>query len=215
MAQNLGLSSAHDAARVIEETTGYPALSVLNNDIDEGVVAGSSAEKIERLPLDPIAFPGIRSTITAGLGEFQGALLHDEVVTGTAPASATLATVASGRGADVPHFDAYGLALNVTRKLYDQGVAVQGSPALAKLTAKTIAYLHHSDFDRLGLSEGDVVRVNGPKGSLSLPVGLCQEMPRGTLRVAFLSVDAEGSSTSASQLADGSSIISQVKLETK
>jgi NADH-quinone oxidoreductase subunit G len=212
--QSLGLSSEVQCAKVIEETVGYPALSVLNNVSDEGAVVGRTKERVERRPLDPMAFPGIRSTNTAGLAEFAGAVLEESVSASSSPSSATLSEISAGRGVDVPHFDAYALVLNVSRRLYDHGVAVQGSPALANLVAKTTAYLNHFDLDRLGLATGDVVDVTGPTVTLSLPVELSDETPRGTINVVFASVDENGEDVAWRSLFDPSSAITQVRLET-
>jgi NADH-quinone oxidoreductase subunit G len=212
--QSLGLSSVEQTARVIEETTGYPALSVLNDISDEGAVVGRVSERVERRPLDPMAFPGIRSTNTVGLAEFSGAMVGSSVTAAPVRASATLSEVVAGRGVEVSSYDAYGLALNVSRRLYDHGIAVQGSPALDNLVARRAAFLNHFDLDRLGLKTGDVVSVNGPKGPVTLPVTLSDQTPRGTLEVVFGSLDDEGSDATVSSLFDPTSAITQVKLET-
>jgi len=104
---------------------------------------------------------------------------------------------------------------NVSRRLYDHGVAVQGSPALANLVARSTAYLHHADLDRLGLVTGDVVNITGSNETLSLPVTLSDQTPRGTLDVVFGSIDELGDDGAARSLFDPSSVITQVKLETR
>jgi NADH-quinone oxidoreductase subunit G len=213
--QSLGLASVEHTAKVIEETTGYPALSVLIDVRDEGALVGRPQDRAERQALDPMAFPGIRSTNTVGLGELSGALVEPSVERSSSPATATLAEVAAGRSVDVPHFDNYALALTVPRRLYDHGVAVQGSPALKNLVAKSTAYLNHFDLDRMGLTTGDVVDVTGAKGSMSLPVTLSDETPRGTLGIAFGSIDVDGDDGAARFLFDGATAITQVRLESK
>ncbi|HWD96027.1 MAG TPA: NADH-quinone oxidoreductase subunit NuoG [Acidimicrobiales bacterium] len=213
--QSLGLDSVELCAKVIEETTGYPALSVMNDLSDEGAVVSRVKERIERRALDPMAFPGIKSTNTVGLAEFSGALVGGPVTTGAPRAVATLEGVAAGRGVEVGHYDAYGLALHVSRRLYDHGIAVQGSPALANLVARTTALINHFDLDRLGLVTGDVVQVNAPKGPLSLQVAMSDETPRGTIGVVFGSLDEEGHDGTTSALYDPTSVIMQMKLETK
>ena len=213
--QSLGLNSEVKCAKVIEETVGYPALSVLNDVSDEGAVVGRTTARVERRPLDPMAFPGIGSTNTAGLGEFSGAIGEESVVASSAPSSATLSEIAAGRGVEVPAFDAYSLVLNVSRRLYDHGVAVQGSPALANLVAKSTAYLNHFDLDRLGLKTGDDVEVSSPTVTLNLPVALSDETPRGTINVAFASLDEKGEDVVSRTLVDPTSAITQVRLETK
>ncbi len=213
--QSLGLASIEDTAKVIEDTTGYPALSVLNESVDEGALVGRASARVERRALDPIAFPGIRSTKTVGLAESAGAITTPLAgLTVSAPAPAVLDEVVRAPAPDVPHYDAYALALVVERRLYDQGVAVVGSPALANLVARTTAFLHHSDLDRLGLATGDVVRIAGPSGSVSLPVALDDVTTRGTLGVVFASLDDSGDDRVRS-LVDVTSVITQVRLETK
>jgi NADH-quinone oxidoreductase subunit G len=210
--QSLGLTSIEQTAQVIEETTGYPALSVLVDSAGEGQVVGRTARE-RRHALDPMAFPGIRSTDAVGLAEFAGATPEPRASASLAPAPATLADVAAGRGVDVPLHDSYALALRVSRRLYDHGVAMQGSPALANLVARTTASLHHADLDRLGLATGDVVRVNAPGGVFTLPVAVDDATPRGTLDVAFASLDAEGSDLTSRALAEPGAVITQVRVE--
>jgi NADH-quinone oxidoreductase subunit G len=213
--QSLGLASEVRCAKVIEETVGYPSLSVLNDVSDEGAVVGRTKERVERRPLDPMAFPGIRSTNTAGLAEFAGAVLEESASASASPSTATLSEISVGRGVEVPPFDAYSLVVNVSRRLYDHGVAVQGSPALANLVARSTAQLNHFDLDRLGLTTGDVVEVSSPTVTLNLPVALSDETPRGTLTLAFASLDGNGADVASRSLVDPTSAITQVRLETK
>ncbi|MGC2174559.1 MAG: NADH-quinone oxidoreductase subunit NuoG [Acidimicrobiales bacterium] len=215
LGQSLGLDSVEQCAKVIEATTGYPALSVMNDVSDEGALVGRAKDRIERRPLDPMAFPGIKSTNTVGLGELSGAIVEASVTAAVARTDATLADVAAGRGVEVGHYDAYGLALNVSRRLYDHGIAVQGSPELLNLVARTTALINHFDLDRLGLVTGDIVQVNAPKGPLSLPVVMNDDTPRGTIGIVFGSLDDEGHDGTAGALYDPTSVISQMKLETK
>ncbi|MCU1362707.1 MAG: nuoG [Acidimicrobiaceae bacterium] len=213
--QNLGLTSVEQTAKVIEETTGYPALSVLIDVSDEGALVGRPAQRVERKALDPMAFPGIRSTNTVGLGELSGALVEENVVSSTPPATAVLSDVAAGRSVEVPPFDAYALALDVSHRLYDHGVAVQGSPALKNLVAKSTAYLNHFDLDRMGLVTGDVVDVMALKGSISLPVTLSDDTPRGAFGIVFGSLDDEGDDGAARFLFDPASAVTHVRLESR
>jgi NADH-quinone oxidoreductase subunit G len=212
--QSLGLASVEEAAKVLEATTGYPALSVLNDVTDEGTVVGRRNERTERRALDPMAFPGIKSTNTVGLGELSGAVIEERVTAAVSPLVAALADVAAGRSVEVPHYDAYAVALLVSRRLYDHGVAVQGSPALANLVATTTAYLNHFDLDRLGLATGDAVNVIGPTGTHTLPVVLNDQTPRGVIEVVFGAVDEDASTTTTRALFDSQSVITQVRLAT-
>ena len=211
---NLGLISVEQAAKVLEETTGYPALSVLNNVTSDGPVVGRPRDDVERRALDPMAFPGIQALNTVGLAELSGALVEATPARSPSPAHASLEEIDTGRAVEVPHYDAYGVALNVSRRLYDHGVAVQGSPALANLVARATAYLNHAELDRLGLKSGDPVLVHGPKGPLRLPVMLSDETPRGTLEVVFGALDESDDDAPVRALFDPGSVITQVKLAT-
>jgi hypothetical protein len=182
---------------------------------DEGALVGRPTQRVERKALDPMAFPGIRSTNTVGLAELSGALVEESVVSSAAPATASLSEVAAGRGVDVPAYDAYALALEVSHRLYDHGVAVQGSPALKNLVAKSTAYLNHFDLDRMGLATGDLVDVTALKGSISLPVTLSDDTPRGTFGIVFGSLDDDGDDGAARFLFDPASGITHVRLESR
>jgi len=212
--QSIGLSSVEQAARTIEETTGYPALSALGDFSSDGVVVGDVGERSARKPLDPMAFPGIRSTETVGLGAHVGAVATADVAASGAMTSATLSDLNAIAKLDVPLADAYSLRVNLSRRLYDNGVGMQGSPALANLKASSIVRLNHFDLDRLGVGTGDVVSVSGPRGSVRLPVALDDDVPRGVTEIAFGSVDEDGDDV-VRPLFDGATLISQVRLDTK
>jgi NADH-quinone oxidoreductase subunit G len=212
--QSIGLSSVEQAARTIEETTGYPALSVLGDFESDGVVVGDVGERSARKALDPMAFPGIRSTETVGLGARAGAVSVADVAMAGAMVSAALSDVTVAEKLDVPLADAYSLRVNLSRRLYDNGMAIQGSPALANLKASSVLRLNHFDLDRLGVGTGDVVGVSGPRGSLRLPVALDGDVPRGVVEIAFGSLDENGDDV-VRPLFDGRSLISQVRLDTK
>ena len=211
--QSLGLSSVEEAAQVLEATTGYPALSVLHDVSDEGALVGRH-QRVERRALDPMAFPGIKSTNTVGLAELSGALIESRVVASASPGGASLDEVAAGRDAEAPHYDAYAVSLVVARRLYDHGVAVQGSPALANLVARATAFLNHVDLDRLGLATGELVNVLAPSGTRTLPVALSDQTPRGVLEIVFGAVDDEGDDGAARALVDPASVVTQVRLAT-
>jgi NADH-quinone oxidoreductase subunit G len=211
--QNLGLHSVEQTAKTIEATTGYPTLSALNDETSDGYVVGRGDERSPRRPLDPMAFPGIRSIEIVGLGATAGAVVVSDVVTAKAPRSAPLASVKAGRGVDVPLADAYSLRVVLSRRLYDNGIAVQGSPALHNLKAVTTLRLNHFDLDRLGVSTGDVVNVIGERGSTRLPVALDDGVPRGALDVAFGSLNEDGEDV-IRPIIDHDRVITQLRLET-
>jgi predicted molibdopterin-dependent oxidoreductase YjgC len=159
-----------------------------------------------------MAFPGIRSTEAVGLGVHTGSTSLTDVGQTTATATATLDEVGTGDKFNVPLADAYSLRVNLSRRLYDNGIAVQGSPSLATLKALSVLHLNHFDLDRLGVTTGDVVGVTGARGSIRLPVALNDAVPRGVTEIAFGSLDGDGHDV-VRPILDGSDVIAQVRLE--
>jgi NADH-quinone oxidoreductase subunit G len=212
LGQSIGLASVELAAKTIEETTGYPALSVLNDSTSDGVVVGDVAERSARRPLDPMAFPGIRSTESVGLGANTGTTISADIASTTSTMPVTLLELGAFEKLEVPLADAYSLRVNLSRRLYDNGIAVQGSPSLATLKAVSVLHLNHFDLDRLGVVTGDVVGVTGARGSIRLPVALDDAVPRGVTEIAFGSLDADGNDV-VRPILDGGDVIAQVRLE--
>jgi NADH-quinone oxidoreductase subunit G len=108
-----------------------------------------------------------------------------------------------------PAVDAYSLRLVATRKLYDQGTLVSASPSLAGLAPGTVLRVNPYDFDRLGVSEGDVVRVISTRATLSIAITADDNVPRG---IASLVVNQPP--VRASALIDASERVTDVRIET-
>ncbi|HUZ41286.1 MAG TPA: NADH-quinone oxidoreductase subunit NuoG [Acidimicrobiales bacterium] len=212
LGQSLGLSSVEQTAKTIEETTGYPALSVLNDSTSDGVIASDVAARSVRRPLDPMAFPGIQSTEALGLAAHAGSTALVDLTTTTSTSPATLNDLPASDKIDVPLADAYSLRVNLSRRLFDNGVAIQGSPSLAALKAVCVLHLNHFDLDRLGAVSGDVVGVTGSRALIRLPVALDDSVPRGVVEIAFGSLDATGRDV-VRPIFDGGDVIAQVRLE--
>ena len=211
---HLSLTSLDVVAKLIEESTGYPALSVLNDDTTDGVLVGDRARATLRRPLDPMAFPGIRGVDHVGLGELSGRSSTLELDHVGATSSATLDRVAAGRAVASIAADAYSLRLHASRRLYDRGVAMMGSPALAELIATTRLHVHHADLDRLGVDTGDRVRVTGSGVSVEMSVVADDDVPRGVAEVPVNTVDADGQDVLA-RLVTRPELVSLVRLETR
>ncbi len=209
---DLGMAGVEDAARLLEERAAYPALSVLTSVNVEGVVAGRAAPAVARLPLDPMAFPGIRSIETSGLNPYAGAVAPPAPSAEGWRADAGLAAPDAPR-VEVPHPDAYAWRVLATRRLYDDGVAMGGSPALAPLARATRLRLHHLDLDRLGVADGDEVVAVGPRGSARLAVERCDDVARGVVEVGFGTRAPDGADVVRSWLARGDAV-ADVRLET-
>ncbi|HSL56383.1 MAG TPA: NADH-quinone oxidoreductase subunit NuoG [Acidimicrobiales bacterium] len=75
--------------------------------------------------------------------------------------------------------DAYALRLVATPTLYDRGTLLAHSPSLVELAPGPGLRLHRTDFDKLGVAEGDEVRVRSSSGSVLLPVSVHPGVPKG------------------------------------
>jgi NADH-quinone oxidoreductase subunit G len=214
LGQSLGLSSVEQTAKTIEESTGYPALSVTNDELHDGAVVGRNDATSLRHALDPMAFPGIRSAESVGLASYTGATVEENAQGSVHTRPATLEDIGTAGQFEVPLADAYSLRLVVSRRLYDRGIAMQGSPALKNLILPTTLSLNHVDLDRLGVDIGTVVSVTGATGTVRLAVQLNESVVRGTAEVAFgtLSVTDEDA---VAALVDPKSVISQIRVETR
>jgi len=214
LGQSIGLTSVEQAAKAIEETTGYPALSVMNDDVHDGVVVGRDDASSLRHALDPMAFPGIRSTETVGLASYTGTTTMERPTSSGVTTGASLRDLGALPEIAVGIADAYSLTLYASRHLYDRGVAMQGSPALHPFIPTSALALHHVDLDRLGVASGTVVTVTGARGSILLPVVLDDRVTRGSASVVIGTLSASGENP-LDVLFDPTHVISQVRLETR
>ena len=77
-----------------------------------------------------------------------------------------------------PGRDAYALRLVSSRVLYDGGVMASATPAFAPLVRPAELRVHHTDRDRIGVADAEVVRVTSAHGQLELPVRADDTVPR-------------------------------------
>ncbi|MBW4030277.1 MAG: NADH-quinone oxidoreductase subunit NuoG [Acidobacteria bacterium] len=211
--QDLGLGSVELCAQAIEETTGYAALSVLQDQAFDGVVMGREVTPVARHAMDPMAFPGIRSTKTAGLAESTGATTLLDASTTATTRGAAKDDVHLDK-VDVPLADAYALRLVLVRRLYDRGIAMQGSPALGALISTTSLSVHPRDLDHLGLASGARVKVRARAGDFEIGVVTDETVLRGTCVAPFGTLDETGADVVA-RMIDASSPVTQLRLETQ
>ncbi|HVX22588.1 MAG TPA: molybdopterin-dependent oxidoreductase [Acidimicrobiales bacterium] len=157
---------------------------------------------------DPMAIPGVESVERQGAPPRVGLAVPPEVDdvavpepvgegAGAPPSGdgagakpAVLAGLAGPAAAEpdpvhVPPVDSYSLRLVSSRRLYDDGVAVGGSPSLTPLVPAAVARANPYDLDRLGLTTGDPVRVRSARGSLVLAADADSTVPRGVVAVEF------------------------------
>jgi NADH-quinone oxidoreductase subunit G len=107
-----------------------------------------------------------------------------------------------------PTLDSYSLRLVVHRRLYDRGTLVHHSPSLAELGGPATLRLNPTDFDRLGVADGEEVRVTSSRGHITVPATADPAVPRG---VAAL--PANGAGGRASVLVDASVPVTDVRVE--
>jgi NADH-quinone oxidoreductase subunit G len=106
--------------------------------------------------------------------------------------------------------DAYSLRLVAGRTLYGSDVVVVASPSLAALAEDGARLLvNPRDRDRLGVDDGDRVRVSTPRAEVSLPIHGDSATQPGT---AFIAVNRMG--PGAADLIDSSSVVTDLRVET-
>ena len=136
----------------------------------------------------------------------------------TGPALAADGVVAPGAAFEpefppehvAPARDAYGLRLVCSRKLYDGGVTVGQTPALASLAAETVMRVHPVDLERVGVESGTEVEVHSDRGALRLPIVADAGIARGNVAVLFPSPHID-----VGALIDVTAPVTDVRIETR
>jgi anaerobic selenocysteine-containing dehydrogenase len=105
--------------------------------------------------------------------------------------------------------DAYSLRLVAARRLYDQGTLVQRSPSLAHLAGGARLRLNTFDFDRLGISDGERVRVSSSHTAVVVEAVRDDGVPRGSASLAF-----NQPGVAAAELIDSARPVTDVRVET-
>jgi len=75
--------------------------------------------------------------------------------------------------------------------LFLQGSLAHRGELLPKLAKRATAAFHPSEAAKLGLAEGEPVRLEGPAGSLELPVRLDDSVPPGAVFVPYAHAEVE------------------------
>jgi len=227
LGKDLGVASANDLADELHLTA--PAYFGLTQDVlhsdaaHDGVllpiVAGGAAPH-DVDPIDPIALPGVESVERQGAPPRSGSAGGDGAVRariaalGAPPALLSGLPASDGTGAHVPPADSYALRLVATRRLYDAGSSVTGSPSLTPLVPQLVARANPYDLDRLGATTGDRVRVRSARGELVLPAEAESGIPRGAVAIDFnvpLGPDSPGNAVAT--LIDSREPVTDVRLE--
>ncbi len=167
---------------------------------DELATALSSVESITE---------AIAASIPAYAGATKAALdgNREGVLAVTGPAGIEAIDVVT-----VTERNSYDYRLVVSRTMYDQAVGTVKSPSLAVLAANVAAFVNPADADKIGVSEGSEVRITGVRGSITLPLHINADVPRGTLLVPYNHVSS-GPSTDIRELIDASAAVTDVRIE--
>ena len=224
---DLGVSSANDLAEELHLTApAYAGLTqtVLHSDVAHDgivvpIVAGSST-RVSVQPIDPVALPGVESVERQGAPPRSGSAGGDGTADiraaglGTAPSLLRSIGELGQTDVHVQPADSYALRLVATRRLYDAGSSVTGSPSLTPLVPSLTARANPYDLDRLGASTGDRVRLRSAQGELVLAAESDEGVPRGVVAVDFNVPD--GSSVPGNAVAtliDSRHVVTEVRLE--
>jgi NADH-quinone oxidoreductase subunit G len=153
---------------------------LLLDDDPASVATGPAGE----VPVDGPAAPDPGGPDTGGDAVPEVAEVADDG-DDAGPARPVPLTFVAGEPLEPPPVDAYALRLFASRRLYDQGVTTQATPALANLSAGTVLRVNPYDFDRLGVSPGSTVRIKTPTGGLDIDIHPEPGVPRGAAAVVF------------------------------
>jgi NADH-quinone oxidoreductase subunit G len=113
-----------------------------------------------------------------------------------------------GERYEAPAVDSYSLRLVASRKLYDNGTLVQHSPSMARLASGGRLQLNPFDLERLGVTEGDVVRLTSSRGTIDYAAHATNVVPRGTALMAL-----NQSSADPAVLIDASAPVTEIRVE--
>ena len=141
-----------------------------------------------------------------------GTLGDDGVLVGTGAVEgrpAPLSTPTPAVAPDLPAPDAYSLRLVSGRHLYDGGTLLAHSPSIANLAEPATVRINPVDFDKLGIADGEEVRVTSARGSITLPVHRDRAVPVGVAIVPFSQPGVGGG-----DLIDSAQAVTDVRLET-
>jgi anaerobic selenocysteine-containing dehydrogenase len=106
--------------------------------------------------------------------------------------------------------DAYALRVVAARTLYGADRAVLESPSLAAFAPRdAVLLVSRTDRDRIGVADGDRVRVTSARATVELPVVADARIPQG---VAFLPANRAG--VGIGDLVDPDAAVTDLRVET-
>jgi NADH-quinone oxidoreductase subunit G len=224
---DLGVSSANDLADEVQLTApAYAGLTqaVLHSDVaHDGIlvpIVEGAIRRVDVEPIDPVALPGVESVERqgapprVGLAGGDGTIDARTAALDTRPPLLSGLAPSEGEAARVPPADSYALRLVASRRLYDAGSSVTGSPSLTPLVPTLVARTNPYDLDRLGAHTGDRVRVRSARGALELGAEADVTVPRGVVAIDFnVPGGATAPRNAVATLIDSRSPVTDVRLE--
>jgi NADH-quinone oxidoreductase subunit G len=226
LGSDLGVTSANDLAEELHVTSpAYFGLTqaVLHSDAaHDGVlvpIVAGAARRQGVEPIDPIALPGVEAVERQGAPPRSGAAggdgtIHARIAAQGSPPELLSGLPAEGAAAHIPPAENYKLRLVATRRLYDAGSSVTGSPSLTPLVPPLVARANPYDLDRLGAQDGDRVRVRSDRGELVLPTEADERVPRGVVAVDFnVPVGPDTPGNAVATLIDSRQPVTDVRME--
>ncbi|HEY7946335.1 MAG TPA: NADH-quinone oxidoreductase subunit NuoG [Acidimicrobiales bacterium] len=114
----------------------------------------------------------------------------------------------------VPATDSYSLRLVSGRRLYDGGVLVGACESLTPLVGPAVVRAHAHDLEKLGVGDGDQVRLRSGRGDIVVAVAADESLPRGVAAVDFNLAGGGGEGDGVSALIDARQAVVDVRMET-
>jgi anaerobic selenocysteine-containing dehydrogenase len=166
-----------------------------------------------------MALPGVESVERQGAPPRSGAagaagsVRARVAAVGAPPALLSSSPAAETTPVHIAPANSYALRLVATRRLYDAGSSVTGSPSLTPLVPQLVARANPYDLDRLGAA-GDRVRVRSDRGELVLPVEADPLVARGAVAIDFnVPCGPDAPSNAAATLIDSRTPVTEVRME--
>ncbi|MEL7209380.1 MAG: molybdopterin-dependent oxidoreductase, partial [Actinomycetota bacterium] len=165
-------------------------------------------ESVRDIADEIAAVSGLHADVYADPERLEG----DGVLTAGATGAGTPPALSGHRppaAPDLPAPDAYSLRLVSGRRLYDAGTLLAHAPSLTGLAEPATVRVNPLDFDKLGIEEGDDVKVTSARGSLVLPAHRDRQVPVGAALIPFNQPGGSGGDLITSEAA-----VTDVRLET-
>lgn len=131
-----------------------------------------------------------------------------EVVEVGLPAAATI-TWGGAEARPTPGRDNYALRLIAGRRLYDAGRTVSASPSLVGLVPAASLLVNPQEISRIGVADGDQVRVTTSRGAQTLALTGDATLPLG---VAVMTFNLPG--VGVGDLVDATGVVTDLRVET-